>query len=334
MSKSGRHALLKKIAALEAEEKRHSDESRNRQHECRSQLHTILGYARLIASHSRAITDEEIAQAIGEAGQRLLSMIEDGVMRLPSPADPPAVAPASRPAARAHAAAGAFPDHGAAAPATRRYAGRERTILIADDTQDNIVLLHTLFADLGFRVLVARSGHQAIGMLDAAVDLVITDQGMADGTGWDVLLASKNTLPERPVILLSGALPARPRCVPEHYFFADTLHKPADHRKILKSVGDALQLQWRDATVCASRRGSVAHPDADADAGGGRFAISLALRADLARLTGLGLVTDIGEWANALLLQTCSIPEMAFAEAVIFSADRLDFAALGRLSNA
>lgn len=332
MSKDSLEGLRLEVAELESAEKQSSAESRNRHHEFRSHVHTILGYARLIPSHSQAITPAEIAHVITEAALRLQSMVEDGGMRLQvqpgdlapgSPLDLPGNEAFAQPRPVAHT-----PSDMQGLPVRRRYKGAERTILIAEDTQENIILLSTLFEDMGFRVLIARSGDQAISMLDASVDLVVTDQNMQDGNGWDLLRVSMDAQPCRPVLLLSGSLPVRPNVLPRFYSFTKTLQKPVDHRQILKTVGDVLQLEWQDAGAGATR---TARRD-EADAASASSTIPLALRAELARLAGLGLVTDIGAWANALLLRSTSVPEMAFAEAVIFAADRLDFPALIRLS--
>lgn len=333
MSKDSLDPLRAEIAEPESAEKKSSAESRSRHHEFRSQLHTILGYARLIPSHSQAITPEEIANVITEAALRVQAMVEDGGMRLA--AQPRELAPGSplslpagdvcvQPRSASHAPVNTVP-----LPVRRRYKGAERTILVAEDTQENIILLSTLLEDMGFRVLIARSGGEAVGMLDQSVDLVVTDQNMQDGSGWDVLRVSVDADPSRPVLLLSGSLPERPKRLPRRYSFTKTLQKPADHRHILKTVGDVLGLEWQDARG----RGRRSSDRDETDAASASVAIAPALRAELARLTGLGLVTDIGAWANALLLHSTSVPEMAFAEAVIFAADRLDFPALIRLSN-
>ena len=332
VSKGSREILLRKIAALESDEEKYSIESRNRHHEFRSQLHTILGYARLIPRHSRAITDTEIGSVIVESTQRLLSMVKDDGMRLPTqpgelaPGLPLALLGSGVSAPRENVSG----THSGSVPERRRYMGAERTILIAEDTQENITLLRTLLESMGFRVVIARSGHEAVGMLDTSIDLVVTDQNMVEGNGWDVLRVSMDAQPFRPVILLSGSLPVRPSRLPDRYGFTRTLQKPADHRQILKSVGDVLQLEWQEVDRFGNR---IAMPG-EAEAAPAKFAIALPLRAELARLTGLGLITDINDWANALLLRSTSVPERAFAEAVIFAADRLDFPGLIRLSTA
>jgi CheY-like chemotaxis protein len=328
VSKDSLDPLRAKVAEPESAEKKSSADSRDRHHEFRSHLHTILGYARLIPSHSQAITPEEIANVITEAALRVQSMVEDGGMRLRVQPGAPLALPGNDVVAQPQSASN-VPSDNLALPVRRRYKGAERTILVAEDTQENIILLSTLLEDMGFRVLIARSGDEAVGMLDASVDLVVTDQNMQDGNGWDLLRVSMDADPCRPVLLLSGSLPERPKRLPRRYSFTKTLQKPADHRHILKSVGDVLGLEWQDARG----RGRRSSDRDEANAASASVAIPPALRAELARLTGLGLITDIGAWANGLLLQSTSVTEMAFAEAVIFAADRLDFPALIRLSN-
>jgi CheY-like chemotaxis protein len=328
VSKDSLDPLRAKVAEPEFAEKKSSADSRDRHHEFRSHLHTILGYARLIPSHSQAITPEEIANVITEAALRMQSMVEDGGMRLQAQPGAPVALPAHDIVAQPQSGSNVSSDS-LALPVRRRYKGPERTILVAEDTQENIILLSTLLEDMGFRVLIARSGDEAVGMRDQSVDLVVTDQNMQDGNVWDLLRVSMDADPCRPVLLLSGSLPERPKRLPRRYSFTKTLQKPADHRHILKTVGDVLRLEWQDAR----RQGRRSSDRDEANAASASVAIPPALRAELARLTGLGLITDIGAWANALLLRSTSVPEMAFAEAVIFAADRLDFPALIRLSN-
>jgi len=63
----------------------------------------------------------------------------------------------------------------------------------------------SLLRTIGHQVVEADGGAVAIRRLgDSAVDLVMTDLGMPEVTGWDVARAAKARDPHLPVILLTG----------------------------------------------------------------------------------------------------------------------------------
>ena len=80
------------------------------------------------------------------------------------------------------------------------------TILVVDD--DHLVLMNTaaMLEDLGYDVIEATSGEQALRMLrrDRQIDLVITDQLMPGMTGTQLLEAVKAEWPHMPAILATG----------------------------------------------------------------------------------------------------------------------------------
>jgi PAS domain S-box-containing protein len=109
------------------------------------------------------------------------------------------------PAAPSDAATGpdAAPDEGAAVggPVPRGV-----TVLVVDD--DHLVLMNTaaMLEDLGYEVVEANSGEQALRALRRArrMDLVITDQLMPGMTGIQLVQAIKSEWPHLPVILATG----------------------------------------------------------------------------------------------------------------------------------
>ena len=80
------------------------------------------------------------------------------------------------------------------------------TVLVVDD--DHLVLMNTaaMLEDLGYEVIEATSGEQALRMLrrDRQIDLVITDQLMPGMTGTQLLEAVKAEWPHMPAILATG----------------------------------------------------------------------------------------------------------------------------------
>ncbi|EYD71516.1 sensory box histidine kinase/response regulator [Rubellimicrobium mesophilum DSM 19309] len=81
------------------------------------------------------------------------------------------------------------------------------TVLAVDD--DELVLMNTviMLEDLGYQVIEARSGAEALQLLsETKVDLVITDQGMPRMSGTELAAAARQTHPGLPVILATGYL--------------------------------------------------------------------------------------------------------------------------------
>jgi PAS domain S-box-containing protein len=82
---------------------------------------------------------------------------------------------------------------------------RPLKVLAVDD--DSLVLFNTtaMLEELGHTPLEARSGEEALAILDQAdVDLVITDQAMPQMSGAQLIAAIKSRWPATPVILATG----------------------------------------------------------------------------------------------------------------------------------
>jgi DNA-binding response OmpR family regulator len=83
-----------------------------------------------------------------------------------------------------------------AAPKTR--------VLLVDDDDDSTDLLRMLLARRGFAVTTARSVATALDAAEAGtVDVLVSDIGLPDGTGYDLLLALRAAR-SIPAIALSG----------------------------------------------------------------------------------------------------------------------------------
>ncbi len=80
------------------------------------------------------------------------------------------------------------------------------TILAVDD--DALVLMSTcaMLEELGYRVLEAGSGKEALRKLqdDGGVDLVITDQAMPGMTGVELAQFIKVSWPDMPIVVATG----------------------------------------------------------------------------------------------------------------------------------
>jgi len=128
------------------------------------------------------------------------------------------------------------------------YAGPRRRVLLVDDEGGSRGILAGLLQELGFAVLEAESGNAVAARLPGlpTLDLVLTDQFMPDGDGWQVLKILTAARPEVPVVLLSAAPPSPPAGWPGDCRFAAQFLKPIDHALLLRRIGDLLDLQWLD----------------------------------------------------------------------------------------
>ncbi|HSB71793.1 MAG TPA: GAF domain-containing protein [Candidatus Methylomirabilis sp.] len=99
----------------------------------------------------------------------------------------------------------ASPDTGAVARPPTPGKLPVRRILLVDDDADVRETMATLLRASGQEVLEADSGEAALKRLETTpVDLVLTDLGMPEITGWDVARAAKAGHPDLPVVLLTG----------------------------------------------------------------------------------------------------------------------------------
>ena len=78
-------------------------------------------------------------------------------------------------------------------------------ILVADDEANVREVLVELLQLLGHDVVQASGGHEALDVFDTqAFDLVLTDLGMPDLSGWDVVDAIRKKDHRIPVVLATG----------------------------------------------------------------------------------------------------------------------------------
>src|SRR6267143_859376 len=79
------------------------------------------------------------------------------------------------------------------------------TILVVDDEQANLDSLDRIFAREGYRILLARSGEEAVETLRAeGVDVVLTDLMMPSMSGQELLRAVRAVAPDAEVVLMTA----------------------------------------------------------------------------------------------------------------------------------
>ena len=204
------------------------------------------------------------------------------------------------------------------------YRGPRKEILLVEDDDASRKVLKVLLTECGFRVREAVSEQEARALLLSMrePDLIITDQFMAGGTGWQLLKTVERCCPDVPVVLMSAALTERPERFSARLDFAAHWLKPLDHRAILHDIGKLLQLEWTSAQPAGAygetSRPALAFPGDDA------------ARQVLREMIDGGRVTDIMDWGAALTKRDPACAQ--FVEALLQAARELDFPALNALA--
>jgi signal transduction histidine kinase/ActR/RegA family two-component response regulator len=112
-----------------------------------------------------------------------------------------------------------------------------RRLLLVDDDPAVRMTLGSLLRAAGHTVLEAEGGTEGVRLLaDAPPDLVITDLGMPEVSGWDVARVAKSRYPTLPVILLTG-------------WGEEAASAEGDSRSIDRILGKPVRLQELLATV-------------------------------------------------------------------------------------
>ena len=204
------------------------------------------------------------------------------------------------------------------------YTGPRKSVIVIDNEAAIRQTLFNLLTELGMQVHTADSGAAAVKLLSTTspIDLILTDQFMENGDGWSVLAQVAVRCPDMPVMLMSAAPPKRPLKFPPGLHFAAHLLKPLDYQKLLKLMGELLDIEWD------------MKPDNQPDTSTAVLRPSGVLTAqDLAGLRKLidsGQMSAIMAWAKDLKRRS---PESAsMAEELEAAARGLDMAALDRLS--
>jgi PAS domain S-box-containing protein len=132
-----------------------------------------------------------------------------------------------------------LPVPGNGASPERKGSGR---VLVVDDEEHIRSLLADILVDVGYDVETARDGTRGLKLIEARTfDLVITDLGMTDVTGWDVARECRRRDPGMGVILITGwAASLDPLEVASHGI-ARTLRKPFEMDEVLEAVEEVIR---------------------------------------------------------------------------------------------
>jgi CheY-like chemotaxis protein len=132
--------------------------------------------------------------------------------------------------------------------------GKGRLVLLVDDNEMVRELIKLQLELLGFQVLCAKDGKEALECYrkrHAEICLVLSDVVMPGQSGWDVLANMRKNKACTPVILASGyyehpSFPPKSAAQPQAY-----LHKPFTIKKLEQAIEHALAADTKSAPTVA-----------------------------------------------------------------------------------
>ncbi|GAB7522902.1 hybrid sensor histidine kinase/response regulator [Paraburkholderia sp. 2C] len=193
----------------------------------------------------------------------------------------------------------AVEDQRAAASGVRGYRGARRTVLVVDDLPEQSAIVAQLLAPLGFAVVEAGSGPDALRWLGMhTADAIIMDISMPDMDGYETSrLIRDSQLSKAPIMLLSANAFADDRERATAIGCDDYLVKPLQVSLLLEKLAGLLQIEWIVAgeTVDATPAG----PPAQRVASPARHDLPRALRDSLEALLEMGYIQGIVEQIDA-----------------------------------
>jgi signal transduction histidine kinase/CheY-like chemotaxis protein/purine-cytosine permease-like protein len=125
------------------------------------------------------------------------------------------------------------------------YAGARRKILVVDDDADHVELLNDFLDPLGFVMLTAGNGQEAMRAAeDGVLDLVVLDIAMPGTSGLDVAAALRGRFPDVKILIVSGNFHDASRIAKAPAAHDAFLSKPIDIRALLEQIRVLLGLAW------------------------------------------------------------------------------------------
>ncbi len=215
-------------------------------HDLRTPLNQIIGYSELLIEQRREQGPDGFKtdlQKIREAGQRLLSLVNDNF--LPLGAVAPAVIADSRAEKPApHEERPVAEDPGNLVTDEVASSAGHGLVLVVDDIEANRDVLTRRLERQGYTVAIAENGREALERLRAATfDLVLLDIMMPEMDGYEVLqqLKADHALRHIPVIMISALseLDSVVRCI--EMGAEDYLPKPFNPTLLKARIGACLE---------------------------------------------------------------------------------------------
>jgi adenylate cyclase len=131
------------------------------------------------------------------------------------------------------------------------------TILVVDDTPQNVLLLEALLTGRGYKVITASSGAEALRLIGSAPpDLILLDVVMPEMSGYEVCqkIREQPDIGILPVVMVTALDPAQERIKGLEAGADDFLSKPINQPELLARVRSLLRIKQLYDTVQAQAR--------------------------------------------------------------------------------
>ena len=124
---------------------------------------------------------------------------------------------------------------------TTNYTGNEN-ILVVDDEAALLGLTSEILSNMGYKVISAHNGEQALELLkNNSIDLIITDVIMPEMDGYQLATRVKQTYPDIKIQLVSGFSDNRHSGMIDDELFENIIHKPFNSHEMLQRVHELLK---------------------------------------------------------------------------------------------
>lgn len=198
------------------------------------------------------------------------------------------------------------------------YRGKQKTILIVDDNQINQDVLKELLENLGFKIILANNGAEALAFAtfhDA--DAVLMDLLMPVMNGFEAKTAMRElpSFAEIPIVAISANIEKEQDSIDSG--FDGFIAKPFMQEKLFEVLGKHLKIEWIFETN-TNLTEEIVFPPSE-------------ILIQLAKLVSLGMLPKIAEWADAYHAQAPEYQE--FTRRVMLFAENFDDEGLLALLN-
>ena len=127
------------------------------------------------------------------------------------------------------------------------YQGKRQKILLVDDVSDNLLVLSSVLTPLGFDIMTAQDGREALEKIASfQPDLIISDLIMPVMTGFELIriLRQDKQLCHLKVVSLSAIQTLKPESIINEYNFNAALEKPLKLDELFQVLESQLALIW------------------------------------------------------------------------------------------